>query len=91
MKSRLMALLAVAFALASYGDQANAIVRLLNSRASGSPKGYAEAAEEIAADAAAGRPLQGFVLAIVAREPDAPPAARLDEATRQKYLNASRE
>ena len=91
MKSRLMALLAVAFALASYGDQANAIVRLLNSRASGSPKGYAEAAEEIAADAAAGKPLQGFVLAIVAREPDAPPAARLDEATRQKYLTASRE
>ena len=91
MKSRLMALLAVAFALASYGDQANAIVRLLNSRASGSPRGYAEAAEEIAADAAAGKPLQGFVLAIVAREPDAPPAARLDEATRQKYLTASRE
>ena len=46
MKSRLMALLAVAFALASYGDQANAIVRLLNSRASGSPRGYAEAAED---------------------------------------------
>ncbi len=91
MKSRLLALLAVAFALASYGDQANAIVRLLNSRASGSPRGYAEAAEEIAADAAAGKPLQGFVLAIVAREPDAPPAARLDEATRQKYLTASRE
>ena len=50
MKSRLMALLAVAFALASYGDQANAIVRLLNSRASGSPKGYADAAAEIAAE-----------------------------------------
>ncbi len=92
MKTRLALLLAFAtFALASFGDQANAIVRLLNSRASGSPKGYADAAAEIAADAAAGKPLQGFVLAIVSREPDAPPAARLDEATRQKYLTASRE
>ena len=76
---------------ASYGDQANAIVRLLNSRASGSPKGYADAAAEIAADAAAGKPLQGFVLAIVSREPDAPPAARLDDETRKRYLEASRE
>ncbi len=91
MKSRLAALISVAFALASYGDQANAIVRLLNSRASGSPKGYADAAAEIAADAAAGKPLQGFVLAIVSQEPDAPPAARLDDATRKKYLEASRE
>jgi len=91
MKSRIIALLAVAFAIAAHGEQANAIVRLLNSRASGSPKGYADAAEEIAAEAAAGKPLQGFVLAIVSREPDAPPAARLDDATRERYLTASRE
>ena len=91
MKLRLLTLIAVAFALASHGDQAHAIVRLLNSRASGSPRGYAEAAEEIAADAAAGKPLQGFVLAIVSREPDAPPAARLDDATRERYLSQSRE
>ena len=92
MKTRIALFLAVAlFSAGVRGDQANAIVRLLNSRASGSPKGYAEAAAEIAADAAAGKPLQGFVLAIVSREPDAPPAARLDDATREKYLTASRE
>ena len=92
MKTRWALLLAfTAFAMVAFGDQANAIVRLLNSRASGSPKGYADAAEEIAADAAAGKPLQGFVLAIVSREPDAPPAARLDDATRERYLTASRE
>ena len=92
MKTRLALFLAfAAFAMVAFGDQANAIVRLLNSRASGSPKGYADAAEEIAADAAAGKPLQGFVLAIVSQEPDAPPAARLDEATRKRYLDASRE
>lgn len=83
-------LLATAFALAAFGDQANAIVRLLNSRASGSPRGYADAAKEIVADAAAGKPLQAFVLAIVSREPEAPPAARLDDATRERYLSASR-
>ena len=92
MKSRIAVLLAAAaFAMAACGDQANAIVRLLNSRASGSPKGYADAAAEIAADAAAGKPLQGFVLAIISREPDAPPAARMDDATRERYLTASRE
>ena len=92
MTRHLMTFLAcAAFAISAFGDQANAIVRLLNSRASGSPKGYADAAAEIAADAAAGKPLQGFVLAIVSREPDAPPAARLDDATREKYLTASRE
>ncbi len=83
--------MAAALALAAHGDQANAIVRLLNSRASGSPKGYEDAAAEIAADAAAGRPLQAFVLALVSREPDAPPAARLDDETRERYLKASRE
>ena len=35
-------------ALAVQADSANAIMRLLNSRASGSRKGYAEAAEEVA-------------------------------------------
>jgi TPR repeat protein len=71
-------------------DQANAIVRLLNSRASGSPRGYAEAAKIVAEEAAQGKPLQGFVIAVVSRERDAPPAARIDEATRKKYLDASR-
>jgi TPR repeat protein len=77
-------------ALSAAGNQANAIVRLLNSRASGSPRGYAEAAKIVAEEAAQGKPLQGFVIAVVSRERDAPPAARIDEATREKYLAASR-
>lgn len=83
-------MVAAAAALAVHGKQANAIVRLLNSRASGSPRGYAEAAEIVAAEAAKGKPLQGFVIAAVSREKDAPPAARLDDETRERYLTASR-
>ena len=79
------ALLACA-AVAAEDDSANAVLRLLNSRASGSPRGYAEAAEEVAAQAKKGRPLYAFVLGLVAREPNAPPAARLDEATRRAYV-----
>ena len=66
-------------------------MRLLNSRASGSPKGYADAATEVAAAAAEGKTLQRFVLAVVSREHDAPDAARLDDATREEYLKSSRD
>lgn len=70
--------------------RSQAIVRLLNSRAAGSPKGYAEAAEIVAADAAAGKPLQRFVLAVVSTDSGAPAAARLSEATRKEYFETSR-
>jgi hypothetical protein len=92
MKLRFALLSAVAlFSFATFGNQANAIVRLLNSRASGSPKGYADAAVEVAEAAAQGKPLQRFVLAVVSREHDAPEAARIDDATREAYLKSSRE
>ena len=92
MKLRIISLFAVvAMSLAAADNQANALVRLLNSRASGSPKGYADAAAEVAAAAAEGKPLQRFVLAIVSRDRDAPEAARIDEATREEYLNSTRE
>ena len=92
MKLRIISLFAVvAMSLAAADNQANALVRLLNSRASGSPKGYADAAAEVAAAAAEGKPLQRFVLAIVSRDKDAPEAARIDEATREEYLNSTRE
>ena len=92
MSSRFALVLAVAaFSSVAFGVQANAIVRLLNSRASGSPKGYADAAVEVAAAAAEGKPLQRFVLAVVSREHDAPDAARLDDATREEYLKSSRD
>ena len=69
---------------------AQAIIELLNSRSSGSPKGYAEAAAVVAADAEKGRPLQQFVLALVSREPGAPAAVRLSDEKRAAYLDASR-
>ena len=91
MKLRIISLFAVvAMSLAAADNQANALVRLLNSRASGSPKGYADAAAEVAAAAAEGKPLQRFVLAIVSRDKDAPEAARIDDATREEYLNSTR-
>ena len=76
--------------LAVQADPANAIMRLLNSRASGSRKGYADAAEEVAKKAKEGSPVYGFVLALISRESDAPPAAQLDEETRTKYLDSCR-
>ena len=84
------AVMATGLALTAAADPANAIMRLLNSRASGSRKGYAAAAAEVAEAAKAGRPVYGYVLAIISRDPDAPPAARLDEATRKGYLDKCR-
>lgn len=92
MRVRIISFFAVAvLSLAAYGNQANALVRLLNSRASGSPKGYADAAVEVAAAAAEGKPLQRFVIAIISRDNDAPEAARIDEATREEYFKSSRD
>ncbi len=72
-------------------DPANAIMRLLNSQASGSVRGFELAAEEVAEQARLGRPVYAYVLAIFSRMPNPPPAARLDEATRTKYLEGCRE
>ena len=92
MRLRIISLFAVvAFSLAASGNQANALVRLLNSRTSGSPKGYADAAAEVAAAAAKGKPLQRFVLAVISRDKDAPEAAKIDDATREEYFKSSRD
>lgn len=72
-------------------SEADAIVQLLNSRASGSYRDYASAAEVVAKAAEAGRPLQQFVLALVSQEPSAPEAARLTIRKRAEYLDASRD
>lgn len=69
----------------------DAIVRLLNSRASGSPMAYEAAAKVVREDAEKGGILQRFVLAVVSREADAPDAARLSDGTREEYLSSSRE
>ena len=68
---------------------ADAIVRLLNSRHSGSPRLYAAAATTVAADAKRGKPVQQFILAVLARDKDAPAAAKLDPETAKRYLAAS--
>lgn len=78
-------------ALAGRADPANAIMRLLNSRASGSHKGYVAAAAEVAEEAKKGRIVYRFVLGVISREPDAPPAARLDDKTREDYLSGARD
>ena len=70
---------------------ADAVERLLNSRAAGSRKAYAKAAEEVAAAAKAGAPLQSFVLALVSRDEDAPPAAKISAAKREKWIAEGRE
>lgn len=82
------ALLAVVRANA---DPADAIIRLLNSQASGSVRGFKQAAEEVAAEAKKNRPVYAYVLALISRMPSPPPAARLDEATRRKCLDSCRD
>lgn len=84
-----LALLAL-FAFAAE-KSSNAIVRLLNSRSAGSPREYAEAAEIVAADAAAGHPLQQFILAVVTNDADLPPKLRLTADKRREYLDKSRD
>ena len=71
-------------------DLAEPIERLLNSRSAGSPRAYAEAAEAVAAAAERGRPLQQYIIALISRDADAPPAARISPATRERYLAESR-
>ena len=94
MKRFIRLLCAAAMALAvshASADPANAIMRLLNSQASGSARGFVKAAEEVAAEAKRGRPVYAYVLALVSRMPNPPPAARLDDATRNKYLDGCRD
>ncbi len=70
-------------------EGAEAISRLLNLRAAGSDKTYAEAAAVVRAEAARGGALQQYVLALASLAPNAPKEVELDEETRQKYLKNS--
>ena len=95
MKTRAIAsaLAAFAFALAASAAESSssAIVRLLNSRAAGSPKEYVEAAEIVASDAAAGRPLQQFVIAVLSSDAYLPARLRLSKEKRAEYIEKSRD
>ncbi len=87
----LCATAAVLAAWCANADPADAIMRLLNSQASGSLRAFEQAAEEVAEQARQGRPVYAYVLALISQTPSPPPAARLDEATRKKYLDGCRE
>ena len=78
------------FAAPKFGVS-QAILKLLNSRAAGSPRDFEEAAEIVAKDAAEGKSVQQFVLAVVSRDANVPEVARLDDATRKRYFDQSRD
>ena len=78
--------------VAMAADKASeAIVTLLNSRASGSRSEFREAAKIVAAGAKEGRPLQQFVIALVTNDRDLPRKLRLKPETRKEYLDQSRD
>lgn len=67
------------------------LTRFLEARGGESPRLYEEAAREVAAEAAAGRPVQQYALAAVAKEPGAPAAAKeLPDEVRERYLELNR-
>ena len=86
-----LAAFAFAFAASAAESSSSAIVRLLNSRAAGSPKEYVEAAEIVASDAAAGRPLQQFVIAVLSSDAYLPARLRLSKEKRAEYIEKSRD
>jgi TPR repeat protein len=75
---------------AGANDLAEPIEQLLNSRSAGSPHAYAKAAKQVAQAAKDGRPLQKYIIALISREADAPPAARITDAERERYFAESR-
>ena len=83
--------LAVVVSSAAADKSSDAIVRLLNSRASGSRSEFKEAAKIVATDAKEGRPLQQFVIALVANDSDLPKKLRLTPEKRKEYLDQARD
>ena len=70
---------------------ANAIIRLLNSRAAGSQRAYEDAARIVREDAEKGGALQQFLLAVISRDADAPGFARLSAGERERFFASSRD
>jgi len=77
-------------ALPLFAGEGDAIERLLNSRSAMSPKVYEEAVKEVRAAADKGGVLQQYVIAIVSEDPDAPKAAKLNEKTRNEWMENAR-
>ena len=71
-------------------DSQSAILRLINTRAAASPKAFEEAAKVVARDAANGKALQQYVIAIASMDENATPSAKIGEKLRKKYLEQAR-
>ena len=67
-----------------------AVVAMLNSSASGSPRDYAKAVATVAEDAAAGCALQQFAMALFNGEKSMPAKSKLSAAKRDEYYAAGR-
>ncbi len=87
----LCALILVPSSPAESGKSSEAIVTLLNSRASGSRREFRNAAKIVASDAKKGLPLQQFVIALVSNDRDLPKKLRLNPETRSEYLGRARD
>lgn len=85
-----VAVLAAASVVRGDGKSSEAILKLLNSRASGSPRAYAAAARIVADEAAKGQLLYKYVIAVTSDDASAPTGVRLDPETRRRYLEESR-
>ncbi len=81
----LPALLLTGAAFAAQG-RTDAIERLLNSRASTSPRTYAKAVSAVAEAARKGDVLSQYVIAILCDTSDWPASARLNDKTQARYL-----
>jgi len=73
------------------GGDGDALVKLLNSRSSMSPKTYAAAAEQVRVAADAGGTLQQYVIALISTDANAPAAAKLSPKQRREWLDNTRE
>ena len=89
----ILVLMALILGARGEGKPSDAILKLLNSRAAGSPRGYSTAAKIVADEAANNKnqPVYKFVIALVSEDPQAPETARLDPEVRKRYLNESRD
>ena len=88
--STLLAASLAAFGAFGASKSSVAIMTVLNSRASGSPKAYAEAMKTVAEDAERGCPVQQFIMASMSDDRSMPRSLRLTPEKRAEYLAASR-
>lgn len=93
MKTAMLMLIVLAASLA-FGEtnkSTEAIKTLLNTRTSESSAKYEAAARTVAKDAAEGKVLQRFLVALLSREKDVPRALQIGADKREEYLASSRD